>query len=151
MAWVIRMALACALCTVAPATVADVQFDEELAERLGADDYGMRPYVMAFLRAGSADGLDTKTLKELQAGHMALIQRLAQDGKLVLAGPFLDSGELRGIYVLAVETVEEARALTAGDPAIAADALSVDFKPWYGSAALGELQTIHAAIAREVP
>jgi uncharacterized protein YciI len=151
MARVLRLVLAGALCTVISATVADVEFNEELAARLGADGYGMRPYVMAFLRAGPTDGLDTETLRELQSGHMALIQRLAQEGKLVLAGPFLDGGALRGIYVLAVETVDEARALTAGDPAIAAGALSVDFKPWYGSAALGELQTIHATIAREVP
>lgn len=132
-------------------TAAEPEFDSELAQRLGADDYGMRRYVMAFLQPGPEKAIDPARARELQAGHMALIQILAGSGKLLLAGPFLDGGDLRGIYVFAVDSVEEAQALTANDPAVAAGALRVEFRPWYGSAALPELNAIHARIARTQP
>jgi len=35
-------------------------FDKELAQKLGADDYGMSQYVMAFLKRGPIDILTRK-------------------------------------------------------------------------------------------
>jgi uncharacterized protein YciI len=64
------------------------------------------------------------------------IRRLTDEGKLVLAGPFMDDGEVRGIYIFDVKTVEEAKKLTETDPAIQAGSLIIDLHPWYGSAAL---------------
>lgn len=69
----------------------------------------------------------------------------------LLAGPFADDGDLRGIYVFAVASVDEARKLTQTDPAIRSGALSMELHPWYGSAALGELRGIHERIAAEHP
>lgn len=40
------------------------------------------------------------------------INRLAEEGKLVLAGLFMDGREERGIFIFDVETIEEARNLT---------------------------------------
>jgi uncharacterized protein YciI len=74
---------------------------------------------------------------------------MAEEGKLVLAGPFLDDGELRGIYVFNVETVEEARALTATDPAIQAGSLVMELKPWYGSAAVMSINEMHPKLQKE--
>jgi hypothetical protein len=76
---------------------------------------------------------------------------MAEDGDLVLAGPFLDKGELRGIYIFDVPTVEEARQLTATDPAIQAGRLEMELRPWYGSAALRKVNEIHAQIAEVNP
>jgi uncharacterized protein len=126
-------------------------FDGELAERLGADEYGMRRFVMAFLKAGPHRDQDAATAAELQRGHMETISRLAEEGKLILAGPFLADTELRGLYLFAVETVEEARLLTETDPAVQAGRLAMDLVPWYGSAALMTVNDTHRLIARRSP
>ena len=125
-----------------------VVFDSLYAQKLGADDYGMRSYVMAFLKSGPNRDQSEEEAQELQAAHMANIGRLAEEGKLVLAGPFLDGGDLRGIYIFAVESVEEAEELTATDPAIQAGRLIMELHPWYGSAAVMEINEIHNKISK---
>ncbi len=95
----------------------------------------MKPYVMAFLKR-SESPQDSVTAANLQKAHLQNIIRLANEGKLVLAGPFMDDGDIRGIYIFNVKTVEEARQLTATDPAIQAGRLEMELHPWYGSAVL---------------
>lgn len=129
----------------------DDTYDEALAERLGADDYGMKTYVMAFLKAGPSRSQDDDEAARLQRAHLDNIERLSREGKLVLAGPFMDDGDFRGIYVFDVDTVEEAEALTATDPAIQAGRLTMELHPWYGSAALKQLLDVHARIAKQNP
>lgn len=124
-------------------------YDQVLATKLGADDYGMRRYVMAFLKAGPNRSHSEQEAAELQRAHLDNIHRLASEGKLALAGPFLDGGELRGIYIFNVSTVEEARELTETDPAIRAGSLEMELHPWYGSAALLEVNEIGLRIARK--
>lgn len=145
-----------AACEPSPAPViAEASYDEQpsgydstFAARVGADDYGMKQYVMAFLKAGPNRDRDSTAAAELQAAHMANISRMAEEGKLVLAGPFLDDGELRGIYVFNVKTIEEAEALTATDPAIQAGSLVMELKPWYGSAAMMEINSMHGKLEK---
>ena len=72
----------------------------------------------------------TPATEEIQKGHMANIGRLAEMKKLVAAGPFGDNGRLRGIFVFRVASLEEAKALTATDPAIQAGRLAMDIHPW---------------------
>jgi uncharacterized protein YciI len=126
-------------------------FDAELAADLGADGYGMRSYVMAFLKSGPTQGGDPEEVRAVQAAHLAHIRQMADAGQLVMAGPFMDSGEIRGIFIFAVDTLEEAEALTAADPAVQAGRLVMELKPWYGSAALMQVNSIHHRIARENP
>jgi uncharacterized protein YciI len=72
----------------------------------------------------------TAATEEIQKGHMANINRLAEMKKLVAAGPFGDNGTLRGIFVFRVASLEEAKALTATDPAVQAGRLAMDIHPW---------------------
>ena len=123
-------------------------YDSVLARRLGADEIGMKKYVMAFLKKGPNRNQDSVEAARLFAAHMANIHRMADEGSLVLAGPFLDEGEFAGIYIFNVSTVEEARALTETDPAIKAGRLAMELHPWYGSAALMELTRIHATLQK---
>ncbi len=68
--------------------------------------------------------------EELQKAHIANIQRLAAMKKLVVAGPFGDNGNLRGIFVFRVASLDEAKQLSATDPAVQAGRLVVDLHPW---------------------
>ncbi len=124
-------------------------YDSLLAAEVGADPYGMRQYVIAFLKKGPNRDLDSLEGAQLQRAHLDNIKRMAEENKLVLAGPFMDDGNIRGIYVFAVASVEEAEALTSTDPAIQAGSLVMELKPWYGSAAMMKLNEIYPRITRE--
>jgi uncharacterized protein len=128
---------------------AQTTYDAALATRLKADENGMRTYVMALLKAGPNRNRSSEEAQKLQAAHRANINRLANEGKLVLAGPFADDGQLRGIYIFDVPTVAEAEALTNTDPAIQAGQLMMELHPWYGSAALMMVNEVHAKIEKK--
>ncbi|HCS21520.1 MAG TPA: hypothetical protein DIW47_13335 [Bacteroidetes bacterium] len=134
-----------------PASADESMYDSLLAAQYGADKYGMKRYVMAFLKRGPNQDQEPEEATRLQAAHMANINRLAEEGKLVLAGPFIGKGDLRGIYIFNVSDTAEARKLTETDPAIQAGRLIMELKPWYGSAALMGVNEMHAAIAKENP
>lgn len=123
-------------------------FDAELAKKLGADERGMRQYVMCFLKTGPLKVDDKAKQAELMKGHFGMINRLAEQGKLIVAGPFMEGGEFRGIYLFDVKTIEEAKALTETDPSIKEGYFKVEFIKWYGSAALMEVNQTHKKIAK---
>jgi uncharacterized protein YciI len=129
-------------------SVENSTYNADLARRLGADDYGMKKYVIAFLKRGPTQ-LSGAEAEQLQDAHLKNIIRLADEGKLVLAGPFRDDGEVRGIFILNAETVEEASKLTATDPAVQRGTLQFDLRPWYGSAALMEVLRIHKTLEKK--
>ena len=124
-------------------------YDSTLAAKLGADDYGMRKYVMAFLKEGPNTDMDSATAAQLQRAHLDNIFRMADEGKLAVAGPFLDGGDLKGVYVFNVSTIEEAQALTETDPAIKAGRLVMELHPWYGSAAMMMVNDWHKKVQKK--
>lgn len=124
-------------------------FDRELAQKYGADDYGMKKYVLAFLKRGPNQDLDSVKKMELQAAHLANITRMAEEGKLVLAGPFFGNDDLRGIYIFDVQSLQEAEDLTNSDPAIRAGSLVMELKEWYGSAALVGVNETHKSLMKK--
>jgi uncharacterized protein YciI len=134
-----------------PTTTAmpETTFDSTLAAQLGADQYGMRKYVMAFLKKGPNRDRTKEEADSLQRAHMDNITRMAEAGKLVVAGPFFDDGEVRGIYIFAVESLAEAEALTNSDPAIQAGSLAMELREWYGSAALMQVSEVHKRVQKE--
>ena len=123
-------------------------YDAALAAKLGADERGMKMYVMCFLKTGPLKVEDKAKRDELMKGHFGMINRLAAEGKLIVAGPFSEGGEFRGIYLFDVKTVDEAKKLTETDPSIKEGYFKVDFIKWYGSAALMEVNGIHKKIAK---
>ena len=123
-------------------------FDRELAQKYGADDYGMKKYVLAFLKRGPNQDLDSVKKMELQSAHLANITRMAEEGKLVLAGPFFGNDDLRGIYIFDVQSLQEAEDLTNSDPAIQAGSLVMELKEWYGSAALVGVNETHKSLMK---
>jgi uncharacterized protein YciI len=124
-------------------------YNEELAKEVGADEYGMKQYVFCILKTGTNT---TATQEESAAyfkGHMDNINRLAKEGKLAVAGPFMKNDKnYRGIFVFNVVTVEEAKALVESDPAVTAKIFEYELTPWYASAALMKVSKIHETIAK---
>ena len=104
---------------------------------------------MAFLKRGPNKSADSIQRSELQRAHLDNITRLAEEGKLVLAGPFFGNDDLRGIYIFNVPSIEEAEALTNSDPSIQAGVLVMELKEWYGSAALMEINELHHSLAKK--
>ncbi|HKG61892.1 MAG TPA: YciI family protein [Pyrinomonadaceae bacterium] len=89
------------------------------------------PMYFAFLTRGEKWTPEkTPATEEIQKGHMANINRLADMKKLIAAGPFGDDGRLRGIFVFRVGSLEEAKALTATDPAVQAGRLAMELHTW---------------------
>lgn len=93
----------------------------------------MRTYVVGFLHRGPkwTPG-ETPELVALQEAHLANIRWLAEAGQLLLAGPFIDDTDLRGMFVFDLDSVEKARELCATDPAVKAGRLTVELHPWLG-------------------
>jgi uncharacterized protein YciI len=114
-------------------------FDPVLAAKLGADDYGMKSYVLVILKSGNNKTNDDATKNAAFRGHMDNIKRLVAMDKLIVAGPMGNNDmSYRGIFILNVPTLEEAAELLKSDPAIKAKYLDAELYNWYGSAALPE-------------
>lgn len=130
----------------------DQTYDSSLAKSLEADNYGMKMYVFVLLKTGSKV-IESKTVRDsLFAGHLANINRLANEGKLVVAGPFAKNDlSYRGIFILNVKTEEEAKALLETDPAIKENLLQPEIVKWYGSAALPVYLETHRKIEKQNP
>jgi uncharacterized protein YciI len=103
-------------------------------DRSNEPKYEMTTYYMAFLKKGPnwSPGVTEET-KKVQAAHLANIEKLVDIGKMILAGPFLDEWEVRGIFVYKVDSMEEAIALTEQDPAVIAGRLTLEVHPWYSA------------------
>jgi uncharacterized protein YciI len=127
-----------------PAPSPKPAYDAALARRVGGDERGMRHYVLVILKTGPTPVTDETARKAMFAGHFANIVRLAREGKLALAGPFDENaGGWQGLFLMAVDTVDEARALTATDPVIRNGEMIAEYHPWYGSAAAMLLPELH--------
>jgi uncharacterized protein len=86
---------------------------------------------LAFLTRGDRwTPEQTSATQDLQKQHLANIRRLAELKKLVVAGPFGDDGQLRGIFVFKVASLQEAESLAATDPAVKAGRLALNIHPW---------------------
>jgi uncharacterized protein YciI len=86
--------------------------------------------VFGFLVTGPDRSQPQAEAEEIQKGHLAYMDALHKQGKLVAAGPFMDEGEARGIVIYRVANLEEARQLAAGDPAVKAGRLKIEAHPW---------------------
>jgi uncharacterized protein YciI len=120
--------------------VGNPNYDKTLAEKLGANDYGMKSYFLVILKTGSNTSATKEETNEYFKGHMSNIHRLVEEGKLIVAGP-LAKNELqyRGIFILNnLNTPEEAHVLLQTDPAIKNGLLGYELLTWFGSAALPE-------------
>ncbi|MDH5035155.1 YciI family protein [Chryseobacterium cucumeris] len=129
------------------------KYNQELATSLGADKYGMKPYTIVMLTTGTTKIEDKAKMGELMKGHMSNIGKLANEGKVVVAGPFLEKNKenYRGMFIFNTKSKEEAEQWVKTDPAVQAGVFSYEIFPWYGSAALPLYLKHHDEIAKENP
>jgi uncharacterized protein YciI len=101
---------------------------------IGPGGFEMTTYYVGFLYRGPKwTPEQTPETEALQKAHLDNIQKMAAAGKLLVAGPFTDGGDLRGLYVFRVATLEEAEGLAATDPAVKAGRLRLEFHPWFAA------------------
>lgn len=119
---------------------ANPNYDEVLAKRLGADDYGMKSYWLVILKTGPNTTTDKAFISESFRGHMENMGKMVEAGKLVVAGPMGKNDKTyRGIFIINDPgTEEEVKTQLQSDPAVKAGLLEAEVYKWYGSAALPE-------------
>lgn len=139
----------CSLQLLAQDKKVNPKYDEKLAKHYEADDYGMKMHVLVLLKTGSNTTESKAKTDSLFAGHMANINRLVAEKKLLVAGPLVKNDKnYRGIFILNVKTIDEAKQLLQTDPAVKANLLDADLFNWYGSAALGEYLKVSEKVGK---
>ena len=144
------LALSTSLALVAATSVFAVEdaapkpgYDAALAEQLGADDYGMRKYVLVILKTGPTPLPKGEKRDAMFKGHFANMERLAGEGKLAYAGPLDGVDGWRGMFIFNVATIDEAKKLAETDPVIINGEMIAEYHAHYGSAALMIVNDTH--------
>jgi len=129
------------------------KFNQQLATELGADKYGMKAYTIVMLTTGAAKIEDKTKMGELMKGHLTNIRKLADEGKIIVAGPFTEDNKqnFEGMFIFNTQSKEEAEQWVKTDPAVQAGVFSYEVFPWYGSAALPMYLKHHKEISKENP
>jgi uncharacterized protein YciI len=91
----------------------------------------IRKYWFVMLLKGPNRTQDSATAAAIQKEHLANINRLYNEGKIKVAGPFGDRGDWLGIFIFDCETKEEVENLLKTDKAISSGRLTYDVRPWY--------------------
>lgn len=94
-------------------------------------DPSLTYYYLGLLIKGPQSGTGTKEDRHVnQAAQNEYINRLAKEGKLLVAGPIDDRSEWRGIYIFKCSSLGEAQALADADPMVKAGRLKIEVHPW---------------------
>jgi uncharacterized protein YciI len=91
----------------------------------------MKKYHLAILKRGPQRAQPAAEERKIMLDHLWNIRRMMDEGKMIVAGPFMNDGDLRGIFVLNTESDEEARAWAENDPAVKAGRLTIEIHPWF--------------------
>jgi len=86
---------------------------------------------LLFLRATRDEMPIEPTAEEsrIVGEHFAYLQRLRDEGKLLLAGPSVVPGDTIGIAIFEVDDEAEVRALVAADPAVVNGVMTAEIRP----------------------
>lgn len=80
-------------------------------------------YVFVYLKTGPSSATNTPAQKqEIFKGHMANMNRLADERKLIIAGPYAKPADpsWRGLFLFDTPSIDEARKFVATDPGVVA-------------------------------
>lgn len=93
----------------------------------------MKRYWLILLKKGPTRNQDSISAEKIQAGHMANINRLAKEGKLIMAGPMGIDGDLRGIFIMDCKDSAEVAKFVNTDTAVITGRLKMEYYPWWAA------------------
>ena len=91
----------------------------------------MKQYWLAFLYKGPNRNQDSATAERIQKAHIANIERLASERKIIMAGPMGYDRDLRGIFIMNAKDSAEAASYIKTDSAIILGRLRFEVHPWW--------------------
>ncbi|MEQ9188435.1 MAG: YciI family protein [Cryomorphaceae bacterium] len=120
------LAICCALLwsTISVAQDAPREFEYES----GDTTYIMKQYQFCLYLTGNEGSQSEEEKATMQQAHLKHLSGLEEKG-LIMAGPFGDDGEKRGVLLFDLATTEEASALVLDDPMVIAQRLSFECHP----------------------
>lgn len=123
-----RQVALCRLVLLSLLAVANLVF----AQSPASGDAKAGQYFFVLLnRPAKAPQLSKEAGEKLQEGHMANIQKLYAEHKLVIAGPFEEDTALRGLFVFHADSAAQVQDWANSDPAVKAGRLSAEVHgPW---------------------
>ncbi len=97
----------------------------------------MQQYFIAFLKSGPSRSQTKEEADSLQVLHLAHLGRMYEEGYADISGPFGDDGEIRGITIYNVPTLEMADSLANMDPMVKSGRLVIEIHPWWAAKGFG--------------
>jgi len=95
-------------------------------------------YVVGFVKPGPQWKADRNAgLTKLLQGHQKYLEWLTEKEKVVAAGT-VESDSLRGVVIMKVDSLDEAKKFLERDPTIQSGHYRIDWFSWWGPAGLGE-------------
>jgi uncharacterized protein YciI len=93
----------------------------------------MKEYWLVMLLKGPNRTHDKATAQRIQAAHIANIDRLAAEGKVVMAGPmgYKYDADLRGLFIMDAKDSATAASYVKTDSAIITGRLRFEVHPWW--------------------
>ena len=91
----------------------------------------MQQYFMAFLKKGKNREQSKQTADSLQRLHLAHLKKMYDSGYADISGPFGDLGDISGVTIYNVPTIEMADSLANSDPSVKAGRLEIEMHPWW--------------------
>ena len=87
----------------------------------------MKKLVFALLVRGPKANDPNQDLEALQSAHLNHLNKLKEEGILLLAGPFQDADQKRGIVILNTHSIAAARSALEADPGFQAGRFSYEY------------------------
>lgn len=93
----------------------------------------MQQYFMAFLKRGKNRSQSKEEADSLQQLHLEHLSKMYELGYADISGPFGDLGDIRGVTIYNVPTIEMADSLANADPSVKAGRLEIEMHPWWAA------------------
>ena len=93
----------------------------------------MKQYWLVMLLKGTNRDMDKTTSARIQSAHLANIERLWKEGKVIMAGPmgYKYDADLRGIFIMDAKDSVTAASYVNTDSAIITNHLRFELHPWW--------------------
>ncbi|QLE01413.1 hypothetical protein HX109_07490 [Galbibacter sp. BG1] len=105
----------------------------DYVDEKSGDTILMQQYFIAFLKRGESRSQSKEEADSIQKLHLAHLGKMYEEGYADISGPFGDDGEIRGITIYNVPTLQMADSLANSDPAVKAGRLQIEIHPWWAA------------------